>query len=177
MKIVVASNNPVKIEAVRRGVQAMLGGDELVCEGVTIDSGVSDQPMSDRETFLGARQRSLRARQERPSADFWAGIEGGVEETPDGMIGFAWVVVLSKTQIGQARTATFQVPPEIAALMRQGIEMGAADDLVFQRTNSKRQDGAVGILTGGVIDRTVYYAHAVTLALIPFKNSTLFTEG
>jgi non-canonical (house-cleaning) NTP pyrophosphatase len=45
--------------------------------------------------------------------------------------------------------------------------------MVFGRSNSKQQNGSVGILTHDVIDRTAYYVHAVILALIPFVNLQL----
>ncbi|MEA2092741.1 MAG: DUF84 family protein, partial [Patescibacteria group bacterium] len=55
-----------------------------------------------------------------------------------------------------------------------GKELGEADDIVFQRNNSKQENGAVGILTGDVVDRTKCYTEAVILALIPFKNVNLY---
>jgi non-canonical (house-cleaning) NTP pyrophosphatase len=58
--------------------------------------------------------------------------------------------------------------------VRQGKELGEADDQVFGRHNSKQQEGAIGLLTGRVIDRTALYEEAVVMALIPFKNPTLF---
>ena len=51
--------------------------------------------------------------------------------------------------------------------------MGEADDVVFGRSNSKFKDGAIGILTGGLIDRTRYYKEAVVMSLIPFINKDL----
>jgi non-canonical (house-cleaning) NTP pyrophosphatase len=54
------------------------------------------------------------------------------------------------------------------------MELGDADDVVFGRTNSKQENGAVGLLTENVIDRTAYYVQALILALIPFKNSVLY---
>ena len=45
--------------------------------------------------------------------------------------------------------------------------------MVFKRKNSKRNDGAVGILTSGLNNRTEYYKEAVTLSLIPFINKDL----
>jgi non-canonical (house-cleaning) NTP pyrophosphatase len=65
----------------------------------------------------------------------------------------------------------FYLPDEVAALVRGGMELGHADDVVFGRSNSKQEDGSVGLLTGGVINRETYYAHAVVLALIPFRNT------
>jgi non-canonical (house-cleaning) NTP pyrophosphatase len=59
-------------------------------------------------------------------------------------------------------------------LIQQGKELGEADDIVFNQSNSKQANGSIGILTGDVIDRTALYAHAVILALVPFKNPELY---
>ncbi len=75
---------------------------------------------------------------------------------------------------GCARTAAFALPDEIARLVRTGFELGEADDRVFGRVGSKREDGAVGLLTDGAIDRAALYAPAVTLALLPFFNPELY---
>ncbi len=173
IKIVVASTNPVKIEAVRRGFAAMFPDAGLAVSGVAVPSGVSDQPMSDAETFQGALNRARNARQHTPDADYWAGVEGGLDEQHGDLLAFAWVVILSANGTGSSRTATFALPQEITALIRQGVELGAADDIVFGRSNSKQANGAVGILTADAIDRTHYYEHAVILALVPFKNPAL----
>jgi hypothetical protein len=45
---------------------------------------------------------------------------------------------------------------------------------VFKRRKSGQGNGTVGKLTRGLISRTDYYAHTVTLALIPFMNPTLY---
>jgi inosine/xanthosine triphosphatase len=83
---------------------------------------------------------------------------------------FAWIAILEvKTgKWGFARTGTFKLPPAVSELVRSGVELGVADDRVFGRSNSKEKDGAVGLLTKGLIDRAAYYEHATTLALIPF---------
>ena len=74
----------------------------------------------------------------------------------------------------KARTGTFFLPNELVKLIKDGKELGEADDIVFKRSNSKQENGAVGILTGDVIDRTKYYTEAVVLSLIPFKNIDLY---
>lgn len=173
MNIIIASRNPVKIEAVRLGYAAMFPGAEFDVSGVDVPSGVSDQPMTDAETLTGARNRAENARRAAPDAGLWVGIEGGIEDGPSGMHAFAWVVVLG-ARSGEARTGTFTLPGEVARLVREGVELGHADDIVFGRTNSKQEDGAVGLLTDGLIDRTAYYEHAVVLALIPFLKLDLY---
>ena len=174
-KIIVASKNPVKIDAALRGFEKMFPGKTFQIGGVSVLSGVNDQPASDADTFQGAWNRAENASKEIATADFWVGIEGGIEEKNSDMEAFAWVVVKARNgKIGKARTGTFFLPPKVAELIKQGKELGEADDIVFGRTNSKQENGAVGLLTNNVIDRTHYYIEAVVLALIPFKNEGLY---
>ncbi|HLZ63362.1 MAG TPA: inosine/xanthosine triphosphatase [Ktedonosporobacter sp.] len=173
-KIVVASKNPVKMAAALAGFQAMFPHEQFEIEGVMVPSGVSDQPHSDAETLRGALNRAETAYQREPLADFWVGLEGGVEEQYDGVMAFAWAVVKSQTLIGKGKTGSFFLPPAVVELLKAGKELGEADDIVFQRANSKQQNGAVGILTSDVITRTEYYKAAVILALIPVRNPELY---
>ena len=174
-KIIIASKNPVKINATLIGFQKMFPNEQFEIEGVSVSSGVNDQPKNDSETFSGAWDRADNACKEKPDADFCVGIEGGIEEKNSDMEAFAWVVIKARTGgFGKGRTSTFFLPPQIAELIKLGKELGEADDIVFGRTNSKQENGAVGILTDNVIDRTKYHTEAVVLALIPFKNKKLY---
>ncbi len=167
-KVIIASENPVKIEATRAGFQRMYPTQSFDFEGISVSSNVSDQPMSHKETQEGARNRAQNAKTKYPDADFWVGIEGGIHDDDFGMQAFAWIVVLSKEKSSQAQTAIFYLPEPIAELVRGGTELGEADDMYFGRKNSKQKDGAVGILTNGEIDRKSYYEHAMIMALISF---------
>lgn len=176
MRVVVASMNPVKIRATYAGFHDMLPARAVSVEGVATSSPVPAQPHGDLETLRGAEIRAANAREISPEADAWVGIEGGVSDADGRMAAFAWVVVLSPRVVGRARTGTFTLPEPVARLVRGGLELGEADDRVFGRTNSKQGAGAVGLLTGGVIDREALYRHAVALALIPFANPALYRE-
>ena len=170
MKVVVASGNPVKSGATREGFSLAFPDSSIELATVSVPSGVPAQPMNDAETLLGADNRSAAAQSVFPDADYWVGIEGGIEDGPDDMMTFAWVVIRSALppRYGRSRTATLPLPADLAALVRAGHELGKADDLLYGRTNSKEHDGAVGILTNGVIDRLGFYAPSVVLALVPF---------
>jgi inosine/xanthosine triphosphatase len=172
--IIVGSRNPVKEQAVLSAFRRMFPQQTFVAEGVAVSSGVADQPMSDDQTLLGARNRMCASRDCCPQADYWVGIEGGIEDRTDGMTAFAWITVLSENRYGQARTATFPLPDAVAELIRQGVELGEANDRVFQRTNSKQHEGAIGTLSGQVVDRQSLYEHAAIMALLPFKNDGLY---
>lgn len=172
--VVIASKNPVKVQAVKIGFERMLPGQTFEFQKVSVSSGVSDQPFTDEETLRGACNRAANAMQISPHADYWVGVEGGVEDLDEGMTAFAWIVVRSKNTLGKGRTGTFFLPPAVTELIHQGKELGEADDIVFGRTNSKQENGAVGLLSGNVIDRAKLYEQAVILALIPFKNPGLY---
>jgi len=172
--IILASQNPVKADAVRRGFQRVHANEEFNIQSIQVQSGVSDQPMSDQATLDGAITRAKHARMANPEANFWIGIEGGCDYLDREMVAFAWVVILDEARQGSARTALFRLPQEIKALVEGGMELGDADDLVFSRRNSKQKSGAVGILTRNVVTRTTLYEQAVVLALIPFINPELY---
>ena len=174
-KIIIASKNPVKIDSTREGFVKMFKNEIFEIEGLGVESGVSNQPMSEEETLTGAKNRVNKVFRLSPDADYWVGIEGGSKVVGEGMETFAWVVIKSKKGVvSQGRTASFYLPKEIVALIKQGKELGEADDIVFKRRNSKQANGAVGILTGDILTRADYYETAIILALIPFKNPKLY---
>lgn len=177
-EIIVASANPVKIAAVRMAFERMFPQEVWHVRGEPMPSGVSDQPRTDAETLRGAENRAAAAMRAFPHAAFWVGIEGGVHPLGEEMLSFAWVVVRGRAgAVGKARSGAFLLPPKVVDLLKAGYELGDADDIVFGQSNSKQKMGAVGLLTGGAIDRTALYEHAVTLALIPFGGAWKATEG
>ena len=175
MKIVIASKNPVKIQAVENGFVEMFPDVSIKIEGVSVPSNVSNQPMGNEETFQGAMNRAKNAQATVPNADFWVGVEGGnIRHSETDMEVMAWIVVLSKEKMGKARTAGFFLPAAVIDLINQGYELGHADDIVFKLDNSKEKMGSAGLLTDGVMNRLRFYVPAVILALIPFYKKELF---
>lgn len=172
--IVIGSKNPVKIACTEEAFQSAFGDDFLV-QGLNVDSGVSAQPFGEEETYSGAYNRARSCKDIFPEADYWIGIEGGVGEMRDEMTAFAWVVILDRSgKMGRANTSSFFLPPAVAKLIKGGMELGHANDQVFQSSNSKQQGGAVGLLTKGVVSRKELYKQAVLLALIPFISDELY---
>lgn len=173
-RIIVSSFNPVKSDAVEKGFNRMFPHKNHEIVQIAVESGVSDQPMTDLESRKGALNRALNARKQAPDGDFWVGVEGGCDYLDGDMVAFAWIVVQGRENRGSARTALFRLPKEVQRLVESGLELGLADDEVFGEENSKQNSGAVGLLTGDVVTRTTLYEQAVILALIPFKNRYLY---
>jgi inosine/xanthosine triphosphatase len=171
IKVVVTSHNPVKRGAVETAFRNTFPGTPLQIESVAVPSGVSAQPMGDAETRQGARNRVLAGRQAQPDADYWVGLEGGLEEVDGELLASAWMVVGNRAgQLHEARTPTLPLPPRILELVRAGMELGEANDRVFGTHNSKQAQGAFGLLTGGRMTREGIYAQTLELALVPFSH-------
>ncbi len=173
--VVVGSRNPVKINCTSSGFHQIFNSSHFVVQGINVSSDVSDQPFGDLETYQGAYNRAANAKNVFPEADYWVGIEGGVEEMGENLVAYAWIVILDdQNRMGKSKTATFFLPKSLSDLIKGGMELGAADDKVFDRQNSKEGSGAVGILTNGQVNRKEYYEQAIMLALIPFVNAAIY---
>ena len=168
MIVVVASHNPAKLDAAQRAFDVVFPDRQVEVQPVRVPSGVKDQPDSDEETRRGAWNRVRAARDLRPDAAVWVGLEGGLERIDDQWLASAWMVVLAADgQAGQARTPTLPLPPGVTALIDAGEELGVANDRVFGTQNSKQAGGAFGLLTGGRLTRGGVYAQTLELALLP----------
>lgn len=169
----VGSENPVKINCVIEAVTAFWSEARAI--GVSTDSGVSAQPDSDQEMLLGALNRAQQALDKTPKAQFGIGLEGGTLDAEDGMWAYAWIAVVDREgRIGKGQSGRFLLPEPVAQLVRDGIELGEADDRFFGRSNSKQQDGAIGILSDGIVTRLDLYKPAVIFALLPFVHPEFY---
>ncbi len=169
-KVIVASTNPAKINAVQQAFTQVFLHEEMMFEGIAVDSGVADQPLSGEETLTGARNRVRHARQQQPGADFWVGLEAGIEAP----LTFAWMVIESADQRGEARSASLPLPPEALLRIADGAELGDAMDAMFNEHNIKQKGGAIGLLTDHRLTRSSVYEQALILALIPFIQPALY---
>lgn len=176
-KILVASANPVKINASREAFKQVFPERDFLIEGISVESDVPDQPVGVSETLAGAMNRVKNLKLLDKNYDYYVGIEGGIVQLENDWYAFAWMYISSKSgNIGKGMTGFFELPPDVITLLESGYELGHAMDKVFSRENSKQKGGAVGLLTDGIIDRTSYYVHALVLALIPFIKSSYFNK-
>ena len=170
MRVVVGTKNPVKIAALKTAFEKMFN-ETVSVEGVSVKSGVSDQPMSLEETYRGAYNRASNAKDAFPGADYYAGLEGGCERFHDelGVMSCA-VIIDNNGNVGKGSGGMHFVPKKVQRLVEDGYELGVADDMVFNMSNSKQELGSVGILTSGALTRTDTFVAAALRALMPFKN-------
>jgi inosine/xanthosine triphosphatase len=152
-------------------VRAVLGAlaPSATIASIAVASTVPDQPFGDDETIRGAVARASAARAAL-NADLGVGIEGGVVEEADGsMRTCAWAAIVdARGRSGVGGSLAMTLPREVAAMIRDGIELGVAMDKLVGANNTKHGRGAVGILTAGLVDRQRAYEVLVAYALAPF---------
>lgn len=170
-RVAVGSTNPVKLGATRNVVHRLAPSTEVIA--IDVASGVPDQPWGDDETIRGALTRA-RAARDASGAELGVGIEGGVVALADGSVRTcAWAAVVSiDDRQGIGGSLSLQLPDAVAALVRDGAELGHAMDRVTGQHDVKRGAGAVGILTAGLVTRVQAYETLVAYALVPFLDGT-----
>jgi len=172
VRVVVASGNPVKLNAVREAFDSQFPGKPIELISAKVSSGVNDQPSTDDETRSGARNRAIAAAAAVPDAEFWVGLEGGTQKIDDCLMAFAWMAIRGPHgDVSESRSVTLPLPPAVRDLVEQGLELGEANDRVFSTANSKQKGGAYGLLTDGRYTRESVYAQTLTIALVPFVHS------
>ncbi|UPQ87521.1 inosine/xanthosine triphosphatase [Vibrio sinaloensis] len=169
-KVIVASLNPAKINAVKSAFCASFAAQDFEFVGVSVASEVSDQPMDNEETHLGALNRVKNAKTLVPDGDYYVGLEAGIE----GNVTFAWMVIESLTQRGESRSASLMLPPVVVEKLQQANELGDVMDELFATDNIKQKGGAISLLTHDLLTRSSVYHQALILALIPFMNPKHF---
>lgn len=169
-KVVIASLNPAKINAVKSAFDSAFPDIAFDFQGIGVPSNVSEQPMSNDETLLGARNRVSNARHTVEDGHFYVGIEAGL----DGDSTFAWMVIESNGKVGKSRSASLMLPPNVIAQLAPDVELGDVMDSTFGTKNIKQKGGAIALLTNHQLTRSSVYHQALVLALIPFMNPDHF---
>jgi inosine/xanthosine triphosphatase len=166
MKIIIGSQNPAKISAVKNSFS-----DEDEYVSLDVPSGVSEQPFSDEETIKGAINRA-EAALKLGNGDIGIGLEGGVQETSFGLLICNWGALVSNE--GKpiiAGGARLPLPEEIATRLRAGEELGPVMEEYAKNKDVRKQEGAVGIFTNGMVNRSKMFTHVMDLLVGQYKRS------
>ncbi|MDD5555913.1 MAG: inosine/xanthosine triphosphatase [bacterium] len=172
MKIAVGSRNPLKIEAVRNVAARVFDG--VTVEGVAVDSGVRGNPLTDAETIAGAVARA-RAAREKTGADLGVGLEGGITRVEGSCYTCVWCAIDDGGRVLKGGGVHVPVPDRVAAMIAdEGVEMGAAMDLLTSMRDTKRKMGFEGIVTRGLVDRRGSFESVVAYALSRILSPHLY---
>ncbi len=172
VRVIVGSKNPVKINSVKEAFSKYFSGVEV--EGVSVSSGVPDQPIGYEETLLGACNRAA-GLEVISKGDYYVGLEGGIENKQGEWFSYGVMCILSKEgQRGIGITPAFPLPSYAIDEINKGRELGDVTDDITKGTNEKQKGGIIGFFTKGKMGRTELYVHGLTMALVPFVNKELY---
>lgn len=175
MEVGLGSTNPVKYEATAEAFSLVQGKEhEVEVKRFDVESGVSDQPTTDREAIVGSKNRATEVKK-RGKFDFSVGLEGSVSDTEFGMFLTGWVFLIDgsgETYLGGG--GRLKLPEPVADRIRDGEELGPIMDEITGKEEVKRGPGAIGIFTNGIITRKDAYRDAVVFALAKFMKPELY---
>ncbi|MCL1127013.1 inosine/xanthosine triphosphatase [Shewanella surugensis] len=175
INIIVGSTNPVKISAAQSTIAAFYPDANIHCKGIHAPSRVADQPMTAKDTKLGAINR-VKYCQAHHCADFYFAMEGGVDLFEHGPATFAYLVIATQDTLSIGRSASLPLPFKVYQALQQGEELGHVMDRLFNTHNIKQQGGAIGLLTQGQATRESTYTQGLILAMAPLLNPELFKD-
>jgi len=168
-RIIIASLNQNKINAVKEVFPSFL------VEGQACPSGVREQPLSLDETIKGAINRAKGAFGE---CTYSVGIEDGISSVPQtlsGYMNFCCCAVFDGSRIYLGLGPAFEYPPECTKkVVEKGITVSEAFLPVSGRPDIGYEQGIIGWLTEGRINRKDYTKHAVEMARIQIDNKELY---
>ena len=181
LSILVGSKNPVKINATKAAFQSHFPQHDIKVTTVSAPSGVAEQPMTETETLLGARNRVSYCQstsKATETSDYYVAIEGGVDNYPYGPAAFAYVVIATANMEQEAvgLSAQLPLPNNVYQALLKGEELGNVIDKIFNTQNAKQKSGAMGLFTNGLVTRQSTYQETLTLALARIANAHLYQE-
>ena len=182
MRVAVGSQNPVKRDATEAAFEHLVG---VTVTAESVASSVSEQPVGHDETVRGAESRARKALS-AGAYDLGVGIEGGVAEFGDDSSGrrtwsagagelyeaelylIMWAGVTDGNTMSCAAGPSVQLPNTVASRISDGEELGPVMKDEFNLENVPENQGAIGVLTGNVLDRKSVLRTAVAGALGQF---------
>lgn len=174
MKIQVGTTNIIKLDAVREILQEYPELKDAEVFGVSVESEVSDQPMSLDETINGAMNR---ARSAFVDCDYSIGLESGLMPVPNsktGYMDFSACAIYDGKDFHLGLSSAWEFPDKRITdlIVNDGLDMSQAINKAGMTNNPKigASEGAIGILTKNRLTRKEYTKQSLRTALIHLEE-------
>ncbi|MBD3299760.1 MAG: DUF84 family protein [Candidatus Moranbacteria bacterium] len=178
MQIKVATNNNIKVLAVKETIKDYPVFKEAVVSKKNISSGVSNQPKSMEETIQGAVNRASKVYK---NCTYSFGLESGlmkVPQTKSGYMNICACVIFDGRKHHLGLGSAFEYPIEVTRLVfNEGLDINQAfyKTGLTQNPEIGSHKGAIGILTNGRVNRKDLSVQAIKMALIHLEFKALYS--
>jgi len=175
MKILVGSQNRVKVEAAKEAFEEYF--EDVHAEGIKVESNVPDQPVN-IDIYNGARNRVDNlisyAKENNIDAEYFAAIESGITNGLGKWMIINVAVVKDKDGFETyGSSAGFPVPEKYVERIKTE-SLGVVMDDIFKEDELRIKQGGIGLLTREKIDRKNLSKDAFIMALTEIINDKIW---
>jgi inosine/xanthosine triphosphatase len=171
MKILVASENPAKLKAVKNAFSKYFKNIEVV--GKKVPSGVADTPLTEEETLEGVKNR-IKGLDKVKGFDFKVAIEAGTNNSLGIRYLFTWVMIKQGSKESFGRSISYPLPHSIYKSLENGKPLSEMAERLSGEEDIRSKGGFVEFLSKGRITRSYLTEDAVICALFPFINENIY---
>ncbi|MEM3506886.1 MAG: inosine/xanthosine triphosphatase [Candidatus Bathyarchaeia archaeon] len=174
MLIIVGSDNPVKVNAVKNVFKSFFG-EKLRVKGVKVELNLPKQPIGLKQTIEGAIKRAKFALDFEKNVDYGIGIEAGLIEVPYTISGYMdqqiTAILDKELRLTIGASSMFELPKSIIdEIIKSNNEMEKIIEEFFGIKDIGKKQGAIGYFSYGKINRLKLTEQSVIMALIPRMN-------
>jgi inosine/xanthosine triphosphatase len=177
MKINIGSKAPPKVEALRElsNEYDILKGAEIIV--MDVDSGVKGQPEGFDEIVKGAKNR---AKSSFKDCSLSFGLESGIVPVPgtkSGYIDLCCCAIFDGKEFHLGTSMGFEYPKKVMELIKnEGLDASRAAKKVglTEQDYIGHDQGLIGILTKGRVNRKEYSKQSIIAAMIHLENKGLY---
>ncbi len=177
MLIMIGTKNKAKIQALEDALKEEQYFDHFEILSFAVSSGVGDQPLSLEETILGAKNRAQASfLMPLSGSKYGFGIESGLIEAPGTRTGFFNICVCCiyyGKEYYTGLSTGFEIPfPILQRVIKEKLDLSQACIASGISSNERlgEEEGLVGILTRGRVNRLEYTKQSIHAALVQVVN-------
>ncbi len=177
MEIIIGSTNTPKKDAVLTSFTQAYPNTDIIIECVKTKSGVSAHPLNAGEAMKGAMNRIADAQYQKPGADYYVGIEGGLLQVEERAYEIGWIVIANTVgKVATALSAGIEIKGEILRNILNGTELSEVLDNMYGVGKIGDTNGFYGLATDDLVTRTQAYEQGLHFAIAQFKHAELYQQ-
>ncbi len=173
MKIVLTSNNNVKLKVTEKAFSQIFTDAKLEIIQLDFEKD-GPEPYGMKGVLNQINESITEAKKRITDADYYIGMEGGVEGE-ESLDEVAVVLVhTAKGVEGYSRSVSFQIPRKVSSDIKNGLQLSDSVQDFLNTNNVKKGNGFVGILTNNLVTKEDLYFQPAVVAICKTINNSWY---
>jgi inosine/xanthosine triphosphatase len=172
MKIALGSTSEAKKEILKDALKNLVT-ENIEVVGFDVESGITDQPLSEAVTIEGAMNRAKNAMGKASDVDFAVGLEGGLEDVAGKgyFLTCGTAIYDPEGHLSIGLGGKLQLPKEVSDRVKKGEQFG---EVIREYEDKHKNDENVLPLVNALISRKDSFEQAIQNAYLSYKNKKHF---